>query len=49
MVTGLYIGLKDGFLLWRNNIPSALNVFSVFSTNSVVTMHYHLLLCGMSV
>lgn len=46
MVPGLYIGLKLGFLLWGNNIPSALNVFS---TNHAVTVHYHLLLCGMSV
>jgi len=42
----VYIGLKDGFLLWGNNIPSALKVFS---TNHAVTMHYHLLMCGMRV
>ena len=46
MVPGLYIGLRVGFLLWGNNIPSALNVFS---TNHTVTTHYHLLLCGMRV
>jgi hypothetical protein len=46
MVPGLHIGLKVDFLLWGNNVPSVLNVFS---TNQAVTTHYHLLLCGMRV
>lgn len=35
MVSGLFIGLKVGFLLWGYNIPSALNAFT---TNHSVTM-----------
>jgi hypothetical protein len=46
MVPDLYIGLRVGFLLWGNNVPSALNVFS---TNHAVTKHYHLLLSEMRV
>jgi hypothetical protein len=44
MVSGLYIGLKIGFLLWGNNIPSA---FNAFTTNHAVTVRWHLLLCTM--